>query len=533
MSGSVLEIVRSAHEDIELLEEAASRTLCRRVQTNLNVAAEHSVEFLRSEILKKASELKEFYDDKESMRTDAVALLSGDSGSDVWQAFYSRLRVIKEYFRSHSETQTVPSVPSCEYWTELSDDVCMRKLEQFTGEEAHGRYLDMAHLHHEYLNLRKIQDFHKKEFVQSQWAKHLRRHGDISDTLFEEFRDQKGKDYRPVDYVTWLHNFDAFDRIPRYLKYKQHDYMVYLGHVREYLVNFTRLQRPLLDVDDEVAKFSSQFDTDWRSGNLDGWVTKTSELPTYALVTDRLFATEVAMKGHLGSKEYTKSYTKYESASEEQKAAMIETSRQIDYSIALLEGAIRYFKELLSDTLERTVDHVTRRQARTAKEVTKELSQLAGEDANLHENPDDALSDESSSGGEDVDPNDRAIYNPKNLPMGPDGKPIPYWQFKLFGLDKEFTCEICGMYTYFGRRAFEKHFSEWRHINGLKALRIPNSNHFFGITGIEEAINLNDQLRKQASAAIFNADKDMECEDAMGNVMSYRAYQDLVRQGML
>ena len=28
------------------------------------------------------------------------------------------------------------------------------------------------------------------------------------------------------------------------------------------------------------------------------------------------------------------------------------------------------------------------------------------------------------------------IYNPLKLPMGPDGKPIPYWLYKLHGLNQ-------------------------------------------------------------------------------------------------
>ena len=42
--------------------------------------------------------------------------------------------------------------------------------------------------------------------------------------------------------------------------------------------------------------------------------------------------------------------------------------------------------------------------------------------------------------------------------MGWDGKPIPYWLYKLHGLNKEYKCEICGGASYWGRRAFEKHF---------------------------------------------------------------------------
>lgn len=44
------------------------------------------------------------------------------------------------------------------------------------------------------------------------------------------------------------------------------------------------------------------------------------------------------------------------------------------------------------------------------------------------------------------------IYNPLNLPLGWDGKPIPYWLYKLHGLGVEFKCEICGDFIYKGRR---------------------------------------------------------------------------------
>jgi hypothetical protein len=45
-----------------------------------------------------------------------------------------------------------------------------------------------------------------------------------------------------------------------------------------------------------------------------------------------------------------------------------------------------------------------------------------------------------------------------NYPVGWDGQPIPYWLYKLNGLGNEYKCEICGNTSYWGRRAFEKHF---------------------------------------------------------------------------
>ena len=78
--------------------------------------------------------------------------------------------------------------------------------------------------------------------------------------------------------------------------------------------------------------------------------------------------------------------------------------------------------------------------------------------------------------------------NLKNVPLGWDGKPIPYWLYKLHGLGIEYKCEICGNASYWGRKAFERHFTEWRHAFGMKCLRIPNTIHFRDVTRIEDAI---------------------------------------------
>jgi splicing factor 3A subunit 3 len=35
------------------------------------------------------------------------------------------------------------------------------------------------------------------------------------------------------------------------------------------------------------------------------------------------------------------------------------------------------------------------------------------------------------------DDDDAPVYNPLNIPLGWDGKPIPYWLYKLHGLGIE------------------------------------------------------------------------------------------------
>ena len=107
----------------------------------------------------------------------------------------------------------------------------------------------------------------------------------------------------------------------------------------------------------------------------------------------------------------------------------------------------------------------------------------------------------------------------KKLPIGWDGKPIPMWLFKQQGLGVEFKCEICGNYSYWGRRAFEKHFTEWRHSYGMKCLRIPNTPHFREITSINDALILHKKLLMEADTHQFNSQIEEEVEDDNGNVI--------------
>lgn len=102
----------------------------------------------------------------------------------------------------------------------------------------------------------------------------------------------------------------------------------------------------------------------------------------------------------------------------------------------------------------------------------------------------------------DSDEEDDFIYNPLKLPLGWDGKPIPYWLYKLHGLNQEFECEICGGITYWGRRAFERHFREYRHQASMRVLGIPNTKNFYEITKVADAQKLwkNIQVSKSSGA---------------------------------
>ena len=137
--------------------------------------------------------------------------------------------------------------------------------------------------------------------------------------------------------------------------------------------------------------------------------------------------------------------------------------------------------------------------------------------------------DEEAPGEGDEAP----IYNPLNLPMGWDGKPIPYWLYKLHGLNLEFKCEICGSFSYWGPKNYERHFSEWRHPYGMRCLGIPNTKHFHHISKQAEALALWEKLKKEWSVQGYRAEDEEECEDNEGNVMPKKVFDDLKRQGQL
>jgi len=138
----------------------------------------------------------------------------------------------------------------------------------------------------------------------------------------------------------------------------------------------------------------------------------------------------------------------------------------------------------------------------------------------------------AADAGDGDDEEDKPIYNPKKLPLGWDGKPMPYWLWKLQGLNIEYRCEICGDATYMGRRNFDRHFQEARHAYGMRCLGIPNTKHFHDVVRIEDAHRLYGKLRAQLAAEVFVAGHDEEFEDAGGNVLTRQAYEGALRSGM-
>jgi len=275
------------------------------------------------------------------------------------------------------------------------------------------------------------------------------------------------------------------------------------------------------------AQFDKEFDERWADRSVPGWQEQTHKNKLFCLPTGKLFGSEAIQKSHQSGKLYKQKVLQVQKMSFEEQNGLVLASEEEDLRIAKLESRAGKWHDLLSDTIAETVQHLQKKQSQTADEMA------------MDDGDSDSGVDMDEDGGMDVGSGDemadeeRPIYNPLNLPLGWDGKPIPFWLYKLHGLGIEYKCEICGNYSYWGRRAFERHFQEWRHAFGMRCLKIPNTSHFKEITKIEEAITLYDKLKTDADEQTFRPDADVECEDIQGNVMSQKAFEDLRRQGLV
>jgi splicing factor 3A subunit 3 len=372
----------------------------------------------------------------------------------------------------------------------------------FTGEEAFGRFLDLTTIHEQYLNLPGI---------------------------------------KRLSYLQYLDSFDSF--VPPHLNIKRPDkltdaYFSYVGQLADYLESFMRRTRPLEDLDKLFAAFDEDFVKAWDDNDVAGW--KLEIAPMNAPATDGIwcadcekeFKNENVYKGHLNGKKHIKAAElraarQAESGAEANGSEKRGTStlRLKERAIAEREYRVKRLSAAMSQEKSDSKVNVERKQGMTERERAMELEAL------MAEMP---VTGGHEAGDSDSDSDDdEKIYNPLKLPLAWDGKPIPFWLYKLHGLGVEFRCEICGNYVYMGRRAFDKHFNEARHIYGLKCLGITNTTLFREITGIDDATKLWTKITSDKKKAKADDGGIVQMEDADGNVMPEKVYYDLQKQGLL
>ena len=345
----------------------------------------------------------------------------------------------------------------------------IRVDEMFSGEEAYGRYLDLHEVYSQYINLK---------FVQK------------------------------IDYITYLGEFDNFGSIS--VTNKKSEYAKYIDSLLEYFSGFCDRARPLFDWDALKLKAKEKFNDLWSQGKIRGWESYGSaDKKLFCPACQKQFTNPNVFDSHLSGKKHLKAA----------KTVHTRTTESVDLNelLAFNEFLISAIVEELGDTREDSRANVERKQSRTLEEREEDLAM------------DDIIEEEEESEEEDPD----RIRNPLKLPLDWDGKPIPFWLWKLHGLGVEFPCEVCGNYMYMGRRAFDRHFQEWRHSHGMKCLGIPNMKQFSGITVIEEVQALWQKLKLQYRAESFRPEAMEEIEDKDGNVYTRKTFEDLRRQGLV
>ncbi|KJP87469.1 hypothetical protein AK88_02901 [Plasmodium fragile] len=512
--------------------------------------------------------------------------------NDLWKNYYERVKYIRDYHKKNN----IKKIELRNYKAYKYEALKNNNLkESFSPVERKGKYVDMHKFYHDFVNIKKIKNFrvsvYRKKDLASQKKKGIAEK-DKGKNSSKGGKSNEGE-FKEMDLVTYLHNFTRFYYIPRYCKYKNEEYKKYLKNLLNYLMNFFSKVNVLVDCQKIHAQYEENFENKFKEKEIKQWEKYTYDLDLYCNVNNKLYASEGTFNSYKNSKHYDEDLKKYmeKALTVEQLEEFKKEIEQEDKELAKCEYLIELYKNVLNKIFQKTIQKIQRKQAISVDELQKKKKVEKRNDNFLslrdrkglynneeygerndfphlyNSNPfglssssddDDSSTNASDRGSvngegdgkkkkkkkngangvdeadeEDEDDDEKPIYNPLNLPLGHDNKPIPYWLYKLHGLSKEYTCEICGNYSYFGRAQFEKHFYEWRHSFGMKCLNIPNTLHFKEITKIDDALNLYERLKKQTQMNVFKPDQEVECEDSKGNVMNMKAYDDLKRQGLL
>ena len=564
----ILEEIRYILEDLERLEQAVVDRLAdepTQVRDRLN--QEHEVAQLLAHMQTQSGEALRLYRDARDLRAHEVRLvasaddaqyLQSSAGSHAHetdpalQLFYRKCDETLSYHQRYPNDQV--DLPEQRYrkkrkaatsdaFSNGYSSSSSRQQQQptlvdtmFSGEEGFGRFFDLNANYEAYVNLPGIK--------RPTYLQYLEVFDDFSTTGSAG----AGAGLKKSDKMT-----DA--------------YFQYVGGLAAYLESFMRKTRPLENLDRVLAGFDNDFDQHWEKDELPNWkkageaslngngVSDAGAGSAPALSTpdavwcadcEKEFKNQNVYKGHLAGRKHVRA-AELRAASTSTNGAgdSASAARLKERAIAAREYRVQRLVAAMSTEKDDTRVNVERRQGMTERERQQELENLyatqeeervikrrriGGEGA-----ADQAGENENNNGDDDDDDDDddEKVYNPLKLPLAWDGKPIPFWLYRLHGLGVEFNCEICGQYTYMGRRAFEKHFNESRHIHGLRCLGINNPSLFRDITQIEEALRLWEKLQKEKKKTKLDESAVVQMEDAEGHVMPEKVYYDLQKQGLV
>jgi len=422
-------------------------------------------------------------------------------------SFYSRLDEIREYHRKFNVKIESRNT------AETNDEQSQRKIKQllqqevegkvlFTDEELYGRYVDLNPHYNAYLDL----IFEKQVAGSESTTESL----DLPSTQAPV----------SIDYVEYLTGLASqFEKLSLDVK-NNPKYKSYLEGLLSYFIDFMNRTQPLMDVNKMMTEVEQEFQNKWNDGEMtECWA----------------FLKKLIMKNN-GAKPADEAANNgnQHQGKKKRRGGKRKSQHNVEklHSIALLEYKIsKFINEWLVDVIQQTKVNVEKRSTRTWEENQAEHQRV---EAQMDREDDEELKQQRAAA--ESDPMSKYASkknNPLNLPIGPDGKPIPYWLYKWQGLGNEYICEICGNFSYWGHRDFEKHFQEWRHANGMKCLGIPNTRHFHHVTKIKDAQELWNSMQQQEQGQHWDNSEMEEVEDAEGNVYTKQTFIDLKKQGYI
>nr|CAD2197678.1 unnamed protein product [Meloidogyne enterolobii] len=507
---SLLEVQRTCHEERERCVDLMVREyLVEKKTQREKINSDQRVKGLIDRCRNATDKLIKIYNDESGERAKEIQAIGGPN---EFAEFYSRLKSLKDIHRKNpNETARPLTIEFQEMANFVQDpDKIEREMVRFTDEEGYGKFLDMHTLYEQYVNLKGV---------------------------------------KRIDYITFISTFNQLHEISKDKTKKTGAYKNYVSSLEGYLTDFLRRAKPLIDIEAELYNADNEFETKWKEGKVPGWSAEKStgsllannkqpmaaadlDLTKYETVdelmelgSDRLKMALLERNLKCGGslKERAKRLLDFKNADQNGSAATNGTLKAIKngvdkeekrkYELAKHEVHVLKLTELVKPEISATLENIERKQARGVGEEEEE----------------DDVEEFYEVEEEETD----VPYNPKNLPLDWDGKPIPYWLYKLHGLNIGYSCEICGNQVYKGPKAFQRHFTEWRHSHGMRCLGIPNTAHFTNITKINDAIELWKKICEDRSRNKWNPDLDEEFEDSLGNVVNRRMFEDLKRQGLL
>ncbi|KAI3783572.1 hypothetical protein L1987_42656 [Smallanthus sonchifolius] len=151
MSSTLLELTRAAHEDVERLERLIVKVLQNELATyKERLRQNHRVRYMIGQIIPITHKLVRFlvsftsvgcdveiYEDKDDARKDETATLGLQTatGTNVFSAFYDRLKEIREYYMRHPSAWVIDTTDEYEELLEVKPHI------EFGAEVSHSTSL--------------------------------------------------------------------------------------------------------------------------------------------------------------------------------------------------------------------------------------------------------------------------------------------------------------------------------------------------------------------------------------------------------